>query len=173
MVRQHLKLAIPFALALTAWAQTASAQSKPMNATTDDDRALNLQAYVELLRSDLRTQKVAIITEVMEFTEQEDAKFWPIYREYETQLAAINDARMANIKEYADNYANLSDATADKIVKAAGDVQARRTQLQMQTYEKLKGALSAKTAARFMQVEQQILLLLDLQIAAALPVVSR
>jgi hypothetical protein len=31
----------------------------------------------------------------------------------------------------------------------------------------------AKTAARFLQVEHQILLLLDLQIAASLPIVER
>jgi hypothetical protein len=37
-------------------------------------------------------------------------------------------------------------------------------------YEKFKTALSAKTAARFLQVENQILLILDLQIAASLPI---
>ena len=34
----------------------------------------------------------------------------------------------------------------------------------------LKGAMSPKTAARALQVESQILLLLDLQVAASLPV---
>lgn len=173
MVRQFLRVSVPLALALVACAQVASAQTKPMSATVDEDRALNLQAYVELLRSDLRTQKVAIITQVMEFTEAEDAKFWPIYREYEGKLAVLNDERMANIKDYAEHFDNLTDAAADKILKTAGDIQGRRTALTMETYEKLKSALSAKTAARFIQVENQILLLLDLQIAASLPVVAR
>ena len=33
---------------------------------------MNLRAYVELLRADVRAQKVAFITELMEFTDAED-----------------------------------------------------------------------------------------------------
>ena len=68
---------------------------------SDDTREANLHAYVELLRSDIRSQRVAIITELMNFSEAEDAKFWPVYREYETELAKVNDDRLALIKEYA------------------------------------------------------------------------
>src|SRR5215472_18569082 len=43
----------------------------------------NLAEYAELLRSDVRAQKVAILTEVMDFTDEESAAFWPIYRDYD------------------------------------------------------------------------------------------
>ena len=69
-------------LAFLACAPSAHAQ-----AAAADTRDRNLRAYAELLRSDLRAQKVAVITEVMEFTEAEDTAFWPVYREYETELA--------------------------------------------------------------------------------------
>src|SRR3954465_15816290 len=82
-------------------------------ATADDTRDANLRAYVELLRSDIRSQRVAIITELMDFTEADDAKFWPVYREYETELTKINDDRLTLIKEYAANYQTLSDEAAD------------------------------------------------------------
>src|SRR5258707_11396386 len=97
--------------ALLGCARLAHAQAT-RQATTDDAREINLRAYVELLRSDLRAQKVAVITEVMQFTEAEDAKFWPVYREYETELAKINDDRMALIKDYALSFEALTDATA-------------------------------------------------------------
>lgn len=70
----------------------------------------NLRAYVELLRSDVRARKVGIITEVMQFTDAEDAKFWPVYRENETELAKVNDDRLALIKEYAVSYDKMTDA---------------------------------------------------------------
>ena len=76
---------------------------------------LNLTAYAELLRSDVRTQKVAIITEVMGFTETEDAAFWPIYREYDAEMAKLGDERVALIAEYASNYSSLTDAIAEKL----------------------------------------------------------
>jgi hypothetical protein len=158
-------------LALMAGAPIASAQTTGANAA-DDTRDANLRAYVQLLRSDLRTEKVAIITEVMTFTEEEDAKFWPIYREYEMKLANLNDERLKGIKEYADNFDTVTDELADRLVRGALSLEERRNALKLDVYNKLKAALSAKTAARFIQVENQILLLLDLQIASSLPIVQ-
>jgi hypothetical protein len=157
--------------ALLACARLAHAQATPQ--ATVDTRDVNLRAYVELLRSDLRAQKVAVITEMMQFTEAEDAKFWPVYREYETELAKINDDRMALIKDYADSYEALTDATADRLARAALGLEAKRQALTASVYDRLTAVLPPKTAARFLQVEHQILLLLDLQIAAALPIASR
>jgi hypothetical protein len=138
----------------------------------DETREANLRAYADLLRSDVRAQKSAILTELMEFSDSEEAKFWPVYREYETALARINDDRLALIKEYAANYATLTDAVADRLARGALDVEARRQDLKRRYYERFASVLSPKTAARFLQVENQILLLLDLQIAASLPLVQ-
>jgi len=157
-------------LFLAFFAGAPSARAQAANADTRDR---NLRAYAELLRSDLRAQKVAVITEVMEFTEAEDAAFWPVYREYETELAKINDDRMALIKDYAMGYDALTDATADGFAVRALGLEARRHALLERFYARFKAVVPAKTAARFLQVEHQILLLLDLQIAASLPIAER
>jgi hypothetical protein len=139
---------------------------------TADPREANLTAYVELLRSDVRAQKVAILTELMELTEAEDAVFWPIYREYDAELSKLNDERLANIKEYAANYGSVTDALADKLARKALDIERRRTGLLEKYYDRVKTSVSPKAAVRFLQVEYQLLLLIDLQIAASLPVVK-
>ena len=54
---------------------------------------------IELLRSDIRTQKVALITDRMQFTNQEADAFWPMYRKYEVELAAINDRKISLLKD--------------------------------------------------------------------------
>ena len=160
-------------LAAGLWllASPAHAQT-PRAVVTSDTVEMNLNAYVDLMRSDIRSQKVAILTEVMGFTETEDANFWPIYRDYEAKLATINDDRLKLTIEYASGYDTLTDADADRLVKGALDVQARRNALTAEYYDRLKTKLPAKTAARVIQVEHQILLLLDLQIAASLPIVE-
>lgn len=137
-----------------------------------DGRDVNLRAYVELLRSDVRSQKVAILTEMMNFTEQEDAKFWPMYREYDAELSKINDDRVTLIQDYAKNYEQMTDGAADRIARAALDLETRRQTLKRTYYDRLKSSTSAKTAARFLQVENQLLMIIDLQISAALPVVK-
>ena len=148
-----------------------AARQQPQDAE-QQTQMLNLSAYAELLRSDVRTQKVAIITEVMGFTEAEDSAFWPIYREYDAEMAKLGDERVALIAEYAKNYAQMTDEVADKLATKALDLEARRQALKGKYYDRVKKALSPKTAARWLQVEHQLLLLIDLQISAALPVVQ-
>jgi hypothetical protein len=172
MVRSTLCTAT-FVVALAACIvpRVALAQNTKL-ASPEETREANLRAYAELLRSDIRAQKSAILTELMEFTEGDDAKFWPIYREYEAELVKINDRRLALIKEYAANFAKMTDDVADRLARGALDVEGRRNDLKLRYYERFKSALGAKSAARFLQVENQMLLLLDLQIAASLPLVQ-
>ena len=154
---------------LAAGARPALAQ-KPAEGAESKDKNLNLTAYAELLRSDVRTQKVAILTEVMGFTEAEDKAFWPIYREYEADMSKLGDERVTLIRSYADSFAALTDENAAALAAKAMDLDARRSAALGRCYEKVKAATSARTALRFLQVEHQLQLLIDLQIAASLPV---
>jgi hypothetical protein len=156
--------------AFTVLIAATAAHAQSQTADARESKTLNLSAYVELLRSDVRTQKVAIITEVMGFTEAEDKAFWPIYREYDAEMAKLGDERVAMIAEYANNYAKLTDEVADKLAAKAIDLEARRRAAEAKCYERVKTALSPRTALRFLQVEHQLLLLIDLQITSALPV---
>jgi hypothetical protein len=160
-----------FALVLALAAAPAGAQTAPSN--DQQTKTLNLSAYAELLRSDLRLQKVAIITEVMGFTEAEDKVFWPIYREYDAEMSKLGDERVALVADYARNYDKLSDDVADKLARSALDLEARRQALKAKYYERVKAALKPRGALRFLQVEHQLLLLIDLQMSAALPVAAK
>ena len=155
---------------LAAGAAGASAQTPVESPVESKDKSLNLSAYAELLRSDVRAQKVAIITEVMGFSEAEDASFWPIYREYDLEMSKLGDERLAMIREYAANFSNLTDDVAATLAARAIDLNSRRHAAMARCYEKVKAALSPRTALRFLQVEHQLQLLIDLQIAASLPV---
>ena len=86
------------ALSAVPWRRTGGVHTGA-GCRSAEARERNLRAYVELLRSDLRTQKVAVITEMMQFTEAEDAAFWPVYREYELELSRLNDERLAANRE--------------------------------------------------------------------------
>lgn len=137
-----------------------------------DARDTNLQAYVELLRSDIRGQKVAILAQLMDLDDALDEKFWPIYRQYEVELAALNDERVELIKQYAASYTNLSDAVADRLINQALSLDARRSSLLARYYLVAKKALGSRLAAQFVQIEHQLLTIVDLQIASALPIVK-
>jgi len=158
------------AVVLLVAGAVVQAQSPPVS--DKDTRSLNLSAYAELLRSDVRAEKVAILTELMELNESEDKVFWPMYREYDSEMAKLGDERVALIGEYANNYAKLTDAVADQLAKKALDLESRRQAVKAKYFERIKAALSPKTALRFLQIEHQLNLIIDLQISAALPIVQ-
>ena len=166
---------IGIVLMLVAGSTSGHAQSSPATAqaTAQETQSLNLSAYSELLRSDVRAQKVAIITEVMNFTDAEDAAFWPIYREYDLEMAKLGDERVALVADYAKNFDQLTDDVADKLARKALDLEARRQAVTSKYYDRVAAVLKGRTALRFLQVEHQLLLLVDLQVAAALPIAGR
>jgi len=137
-----------------------------------DSKEQNLRAYVELLRADIKSQKVQIFTDVMRFDEQQTIAFWPIYREYDLELSKLGDERLAIITDYANNYLKMTDAKADELAKKVLELDDRRSDLKKKYYERFNKALSPVMAVRFFQVENQIQLLLDLQIASNLPIIE-
>ena len=167
--------ALPWAAAAqpAAGGGTQAMSQAQQTQQSEQTRTLNLSAYAELLRSDVRAEKVAILTEVMGFTEAEDKAFWPIYREYDAEMSKIGDERVALVAEYAHSYEQLTDDAADRLARTALDLEGRRQAVKAKYYDKVKGALKGRTALRFLQVEQQLLLLIDLQISAALPLAGR
>ena len=85
-------------------------------------------------------------------------------------MTKLGDERVSLIAEYASNYSTLTDAVADKLAARALDLEARRQAAKAKCYDRVKKALSPRTALRFLQVEHQLQLLIDLQISASLPI---
>jgi hypothetical protein len=158
-------------VSVVAGPAAAARQVQPeTQAARAETRERNLRTYTELLRSDIRQQKVAVITELMLFTEAEDAVFWPIYREYEFELSRLNDERLRLIEKYGEIHDKFTDQQADDVIMKGLDLESRRTALKQRYYAKLKSALPPRVAAKAVYIEHQLDLLVDLQIAAWLPV---
>ena len=169
--------AVVFVLAMVvpipdrAQTKTQKTESKTTASPEIETQKKNIQAYIDLLRHDVRQQKAEMMGAMMVLSAQDAAKFWPIYSEYDAQLTKLNDQRVENIKEYARSYEQMTDEKADELIQKSLTYQKQRAELVAQTYDKVKQALGAVTAARFAQVEHQLLLIIDLQIASSLPII--
>ena len=152
-------------LALATWmvASPPSAQEGPM---TEEE-------IIELVRSDLEKDKVTIIGAAMNFSAEEAAKFWPIYKEYEAALAKVGDERLALIRDYASNFLSMTDDKAIELAQKALEIEGQRFELKRQCFEKLSAGVSPVTAARFLQVENQLNLLFDLQLTQEIPLIEK
>ena len=150
----------------------AKSEKQATAASSSDTQAKNVQEYIELLRTNVRQEKAQIMGAVMQLSADDAAKFWPIYAEYNAELTKVNDQRVANIQEYARSYSQLTNEKADELVQNALGYQKMRSELLAKYYDRIKQSLGAITAARFLQVESQLLLIIDLQIDSSLPLVG-
>ena len=150
-------------------AEPASAKAPPASQSTEEQ---NLQAYMKLLRMDINKSKTQVIGEVMQFDSAQSAAFWPIYGQFQTDYGKIGDQIVGLVSDYVQNYDTMTDAVADRLALKLLDIEGQRNELKRKYYAKLKTAMDAITAARFLQVEGQIEKLLDLQLASHLPVVG-
>ena len=128
--------------------------------------------FDEVIRADMRAKHAELISKVMVLSEKEAQAFWPIYRDYERDLMKLNDERLALIKDYAGHYENMSEEKANELAQKSLDWQAGRVKLMRHYYKQFSKALTPKTAAKFFQVENQLWLIMDLQIASELPLVK-
>jgi hypothetical protein len=158
-------------LALLVCAPGVRAQDAQTGKQASDSK--NIQAYIDLLRLDVRQQKAEMMGAVMQLSAADAAKFWPIYEEYDVELAKLNDLRVANIQEYANTYDQMTDEKADELIQKALSYRKQRSELLTKYYERVRQALGGIEAARFIQVEEQLLLIIDLQIDSSLPVVGQ
>ena len=133
----------------------------------------NSEQMIELVRTDIQKQRVAIIGEAMQFTADEAAMFWPIYEEYEAERSEIGDQRMALIMDYADHFQTMTDEKAAELGATALGLEEARTALKKKYFQKLQAEMSPVTAARFLQVENQLTMVLDLQVASQVPLISK
>jgi hypothetical protein len=160
-------------VALLVCAPGARAQTGQQGGKSASSNAQNIQAYIALLRLNVRQQKAEMMGAVMQLSAADAAKFWPIYEQYDKELTKLNDQRVANIQDYASSYDQMTDAKADELIQKAMSYRKQRAELLAKTYESVKQALGGIEAARFMQVEEQLLLIIDLQIDSSLPVVGQ
>lgn len=135
------------------------------------DDAIN--SYVELLRSDIKTEKKEIITALLELPADKSAAFWTTYNEYQLAMDKVADERVANIKEFAAAFDSMTDAKAAELTKRAMDFQTKRLGVHKTYIGKFQKVIGAVETAKLMQLEVVIQSLLDLQIQANLPLIEK
>jgi hypothetical protein len=143
-----------------AQAQATSAQS-----SVDQD--------IALLRKDIRSDKKQIIAANMQLTDAEAPKFWPVYDQYAAELAKINDAKVATIKDYASNYSTLTDDKALALTRQIIGIEESVGQLRLKYVPIFSEVISGKKTALFFQLDRRLTGLVDLQVASEVPLIEQ
>jgi hypothetical protein len=157
---------------LSAQESSQQTTSTPSQASSGQSQG-NPDQDIELLRKDIRSQKKQVIAANMNLTDKEAEQFWPIYDQYTNELVAVNDKKYAAIKQYAQNYDTLTDAQALDLTKQALQVDQDVAQLRMKYIPIFGKAISGKKTALFFQLDRRLVMLIDIQLSSAIPLVQQ
>ncbi len=126
-------------------------------------------AIIDLIRSDVSTQKKSIINNVMQLSETDAKVFWPIYEQYQKEASQIGNETAALIKEYVEGFDTMTDSKAANLMTRTYDLRKRGLDLRFKYYQMVSKALTPIKAAKFMQIDNQLVTMLELQLTSNLP----
>lgn len=135
-------------------------------------QAQTIDDYIEIARDVLNTEKKAAVAEAMQLSDAVSAPFWELYNEYNLEANKIHNKRIALIKDFANNYGNLSDEKADELWTGVLSYQQQLLQLKKAYYKKFKKIISPGDAARYFQIENKIEALINANLAAEIPLID-
>jgi hypothetical protein len=136
------------------------------------DKKDSASGNMEILRGKIRADKKLVVAANMDLTETEANAFWPIYQEYQTDLAKANE-RIGNlIGEYAENYQSMTDQTAKKLLDKSIILERDRLTLRVFYLPRFQKALPSIKVARYYQIENKIQAILQYELAENIPLVK-
>lgn len=122
-------------------------------------------------RAELRAEKRALINEAMMLDSSQRTPFWAEYDQYEAELKNYYDEKYLLMLDYARNYSRMSDDIAANLAERAFKLQQMRLDITRKYFDGFSKATSPTIAARFLQLENQINLLSDIQISSEMPLI--
>ena len=147
----------------------AIAVAFPTPAWTQGKPADNMQ----ILRDKIKADKKLLVAANMELTELEARGFWPVYNQYQKDLAAINQRIAKLIQSYAADYRaqTLTDEKATKLTDELVAIEKTEAGLKGSYVPKLSKVLPPKKVARYLQIENKIRAIVKFELADAVPLV--
>ncbi len=124
---------------------------------------------IQLTRAAIQTERQALITRAMDLTPEEMQGFWPLYRQYRLEAIKVGDRIEALITTYADNYEDLTDEVADKLVTEFVNIEKERARLKAKYLPKFKKVLPPRKVARFYQIENKLDIAILAEMAENIP----
>jgi hypothetical protein len=134
--------------------------------------AQQLNDYMEVSREVLKTEKKAIIAELMQLTEEESGAFWPLYNEYQNKLYEVGTKRINLIMDFAENFDNMPDEKASEIIKTSQSIDMELLKLDKTYAKKFMKILTPQKALRYLQAENKIKNLINAELALEIPLLD-
>jgi hypothetical protein len=130
------------------------------------------KANVDVLLSAIRANRKALVAVNLKMTDEEAAKFWPVYDSYQKEMNALGDRLVALLGDYGKNFKDMSDDKAMKILDEYLNIEAERVKVRRAYVEQFAKALPGRKVGRFYQIENKMDAVIRYEMAKTIPVVE-
>ena len=127
---------------------------------------------IKLLREDVRSERKQFVAANLPLADTETTKFWPIYDQYAAEVWKIGDARVVLIKEYVQSYDTMTDVQANDFMNRSAAIDQQFSALLTKYVPIFEKVISPKKTARLYQIDRRLDLLINVQLAANIPMVD-
>jgi hypothetical protein len=127
---------------------------------------------VDIVQAVYGKEKTELVSKFMALTGTQADAFAKVYDEYEVERKLLGQKKIQIIKDYAANYENLTDSSADKLAKESLDNNLAYDKLYAKYYDKSKKAIGAINAAKFIQLEVYLQTVIRMEIQTAVPFIG-
>ena len=110
----------------------------------------------ELRKEIIFAEKKLVVLENMEFTEEENTAFWPIYQEFQEELFPLRKRTIELVMAYATVFQSLTDEQASIIIEEYLTIQSSHQKIVSKYFKKFMKLLPAKKVFRYLQIENKI-----------------
>jgi hypothetical protein len=108
----------------------------------------------EMIQDRVEAQRIAFITQKLELTPDEAAKFWPLYNEYKIKQQELRKAIIVERIQQR-GVDNLSDGEAEEIIAQHFALEENLLQLKREYYDRFKNALPTRKIVRLAGAEME------------------
>ena len=154
-----------------SWSQQPAGQARKLtqspSATVYEDTQWSPDQDIQLLKSNIRSQKKQIVAANMDLGDAEAEKFWPVYNRYAADVAKIYDTKIALFTEYLENYDSMSGDQAESYLRRRAAVEEDMMQVRLKYLPEFRKVLTGRETALFYQIDWRLDLIINLQLAQA------
>ena len=120
----------------------------------------------------IQSDKKGIVAKSMDLTAEEAKKFWPLYEQFQRELALPRSAANRAILDLIAADGTLTDANAKRLVEQVQGAALDEARLNQKHFKQLLKVLPARKAARYMQIESKLQAVVRYETAKAIPLVQ-
>jgi hypothetical protein len=120
----------------------------------------------------IQADKKGIVAKSMDLTPDEAKKFWPLYEQFERELAVPQASLNRAVLDYIAAEGTLTDANAKRITEQMLAAVRDEARLHDKHYRQLIKVLPARKATRYMQIENKMQAVVRYESAKAIPLVQ-